>query len=77
LYVTDKESLDVWVNGKKVETESTFADEGTSILFPLEEEDKGQETGKACIRTISSGNKKEGIVFCLLVDDQEIPGTLE
>ena len=77
LFFPEKETLDIWVNGKKVETESTFADEGTSMVFPLDGGDNSQEGAKACIRTISSGNKREGIVFCLIVDDQEIPETLE
>jgi len=68
--------LDVWLNGVRVETESSFdeSEEGTSMQFPL---DSTSGATKACIRTVSSGNKREGIVHSLIIDDQEIPESLE
>ena len=62
----EKESLDIWVNGQKAETTHEFTDEGTEMQFMVNEEHR------ACIRTISSGNKKEGIVYSLFVDGNEI-----
>lgn len=66
-FISEKESLDIWVNGLKAETTHEFADEGTEMHFFL---DKKQN---ACIKTISSGNKKEGIVYSLIVNGIEIP----
>ena len=68
----EKESLDVWVDGVKVETESVFDDEGTEIQFPICSR-KEEEAILAHIRIVSSGNKREGIVYCLLLDGQEVP----
>ncbi|CAG2115272.1 unnamed protein product [Medioppia subpectinata] len=62
----EKETLDIWVNGVKAETNHEFADEGTEMHFLIESQHK------ACIKTISSGNKKEGIVYSLIVNDKEI-----
>lgn len=66
--LTEKDSLDIWVNGEKVESTNEFAEEGTEMHFLL----KGEEHG-AFIKTISSGNKKEGIIYSLIVNGKEIP----
>ena len=63
----EKDTLDVWVNGEKAMATHEFAEEGTEIHFVL----KNQIN--AIIKTISSGNKKEGIVYVLIVNNQEIP----
>ncbi|XP_054162280.1 fas apoptotic inhibitory molecule 1-like [Oppia nitens] len=62
----EKETLDIWVNGSKAESNHEFADEGTEMHFLID----GQH--KAVVKTISSGNKKEGIVYSLIVNDKEI-----
>ena len=67
----EKESLDIWVNGLKAETTHEFTDEGTEMQFEINGEHK------ASIRTISSGNKKEGIVYALVIDDKEIKESFE
>ena len=72
----DKESLEVWVDGAKVETECVFAEEGTEIHFPLDPSSgksvtEGQSVAQ--IRTLSSGNVHQGIVFCLILDGQQVP----
>ena len=64
--VLEKETLDIWVNGMKAETTHEFTDEGTEMQFTINGEHM------ACIRTISSGNKKEGIVYSLFVGGKEI-----
>lgn len=66
--ITEKDSLDVWVNGKRMETRADFVEDGTEIQFDLS--DNGTVAG---IRTVSSGNKKEGIMYTLFVDGQKIP----
>lgn len=67
----EKESLDIWVNGLKAETTHEFTDNGTEMQFVINGEHKGS------IRTVSSGNKKEGIVYSLIIDDKEINESLE
>ncbi|CAG2171708.1 unnamed protein product [Oppiella nova] len=62
----EKETLDIWVNGVKADTNHEFADEGTEMHFIVDDDHK------ACIKTISSGNKKEGIVYSLIVNGKEI-----
>lgn len=69
----EKGTLDIWVNGKKMDTSGEFCDDGTMITFELE----GVEGHRACIRTISSGNKKEGLIYSLIVDDGEVPESFE
>ena len=69
--LSEKESLDIWVNGSKAETTHEFADEGTEMQFTISGEHN------ACIRTVSSGNKKEGIVYSLIIDGKEIKESYE
>ena len=68
--VLEKDTLDVWVNGKKAETAGEFADEGTETHFTI----KGQP---AFIRAESSGNRRKGMVQKLFVQDTEVPEYLE
>lgn len=51
----------MWVNGKLVEVESSFIDDGTEMKFELED---GVE---AAIRAFSDGDKKKGILQQLYV----------
>lgn len=69
LFISEKETLDIWVNGLKAETNHEFAEEGTEMHFLINKQN-------ACIKTISSGNKKEGIVYSLLVNGIEVPESL-
>ncbi|XP_014707483.1 fas apoptotic inhibitory molecule 1 isoform X2 [Equus asinus] len=68
--VLEKDTMDVWCNGKKMETAGEFVDDGTETHFGL---------GKhACyIKAVSSGKRKEGIVHTLIVDNREIPEASE
>lgn len=67
--VLEKNTLDVWVNGKVVETMGEFVDDGTETHFEI------NGSHSAYIRATSSGNKKEGrgVVHTLFINDTEIP----
>ena len=70
----EKDSLDVWVDGRKVVTEGVFGEDGTEIQFPISTTTNEETVPDiAHIRTISSGNVREGIVYCLIMDGQEMP----
>jgi len=56
-----------------METRGEFAEDGTVINFEL----VGAEGHQTYIKTISSGNKKEGIIYSLILDDCEIPESFE
>ena len=63
--------MDIWVDGIKIETEAIFCEEGMEMQFEISD---GEETVRsASMRTISSGNERKGIVYCLIVDGQEVP----
>ncbi|KAK7482060.1 hypothetical protein BaRGS_00026644 [Batillaria attramentaria] len=65
--VLEKDTLDVWVNGKKVETTGEFVDDGTETHFEID------STHAGYIKATSSGRRKEGIVHQLFINDAEIP----
>ncbi|XP_027196759.2 fas apoptotic inhibitory molecule 1 [Dermatophagoides pteronyssinus] len=65
--VLEKDTLDVWVNGQKKETTNEFGDsEGTEITFDLTDEYNG------CIKTISSGDKRKGMIYVLEVNGKQV-----
>ncbi|XP_023220836.1 fas apoptotic inhibitory molecule 1-like [Centruroides sculpturatus] len=68
--VLEKDTLDVWVNGQKVDTAGEFVEDGTETHFSL-------GCHEAYIKAISSGKKKEGIIHVLIVDNMEIPESIE
>ncbi|CAH1772477.1 unnamed protein product [Owenia fusiformis] len=68
--VLEKDTLDVWVNGQRVESTGEFVDDGTETHFTL-----GNKS--AYIKAISSGNRREGLIHSLIVDDNEIPEAKE
>ena len=51
----EKDSLEVWVNGEKIETEAGFTDEGSEMTFELNEK-------QARIVAVTSGKRREGIL---------------
>jgi len=57
--VLEKDTLDIWVNGTKVEMAGEFTDEGTETHFAI-----GSQP--AYVRAVSSGNKRSGILHLLL-----------
>ncbi|KAK7092320.1 fas apoptotic inhibitory molecule 1-like [Littorina saxatilis] len=69
--VLEKDTLDVWVNGKKVETTGEFVDDGTETHFEID------PTHSAYIKAESSGRRKAGIVHSLFINDAEIPEATE
>ncbi|CAB3360996.1 Hypothetical predicted protein [Cloeon dipterum] len=68
--VLEKDTLDVWANGQRLVTEGVFVDEGSETHFMLGDH-------PAHIRASSSGNRREGIIHNLIVDDQVIPEAAE
>ncbi|XP_060631367.1 fas apoptotic inhibitory molecule 1 isoform X1 [Anolis sagrei] len=68
--VLEKDTMDVWCNGKKMETAGEFVEDGTETHFSI-----GKHS--CCIKAISSGKRREGILHMLIVDDGEIPEALE
>lgn len=70
--VLEKDTLDVWVNGKVVETTGEFTDDGTETHFAL-----GDTNRSAYIKAISSGKRRDGILHKLFIDEHEIPEAKE
>ena len=68
--VQEKDTLDIWVNGTKVEMAGEFTDEGTETHFAI-----GSQP--AFVRAVSSGKRREGIIHTLYVHDTEVPEYLE
>uniref|UniRef100_A0A1I7X8R9 PDZ domain-containing protein n=1 Tax=Heterorhabditis bacteriophora TaxID=37862 RepID=A0A1I7X8R9_HETBA len=64
--VLDKESVEVWVNGQKIDTAGEFVEDGTETHFEI-----GRHVCK--ITATSSGKKKTGVVHELYVDGQHVP----
>eukprot|EP00079_Xenopus_tropicalis_P019957 XP_012810305.1 PREDICTED: fas apoptotic inhibitory molecule 1 isoform X1 [Xenopus tropicalis] len=68
--VLEKDTMDVWCNGRNMETAGEFVDEGTETHFSI-----GNHS--CCIKAVSSGKRREGIIHTLIVDDREIPESTE
>ena len=68
--VLEKDTLDIWVNGTKVEMAGEFTDDGTETHFAI-----GSQP--AFVRAVSSGKRREGIIHSLHVHDTEVPEYLE
>ncbi|XP_039074144.1 fas apoptotic inhibitory molecule 1 isoform X2 [Hyaena hyaena] len=68
--VLEKDTMDVWCNGKRMETAGEFVDDGTETHFSVGNHD-------CYIKAVSSGKRKEGIIHSLIVDNREIPEILE
>ncbi|XP_066101578.1 fas apoptotic inhibitory molecule 1 isoform X1 [Saccopteryx bilineata] len=64
--VLDKNTMDVWCNGKIMKTEGEFVDDGVETHFHFGNHD-------CYIKAVSSGKPKEGIIHTLIVDNREIP----
>lgn len=60
----EKDSLSVWVNGEKVETEGEFTEMGTEMVFMLDETE-------ARIKA-ASAKKKEGVLHNLYINNEII-----
>ncbi|XP_002411712.3 fas apoptotic inhibitory molecule 1 isoform X1 [Ixodes scapularis] len=68
--VLEKETLDVYVNGTKVEVVSEFVEGGTEMHFQV-------GPCQAYITASSSGSKREGILHSLFMDGKQIPESAE
>ncbi|XP_076046176.1 fas apoptotic inhibitory molecule 1 [Oratosquilla oratoria] len=68
--VLEKDTLDVWVNGQCLDTAGEFVDDGTETHFDL----LGHPS---YIKAVSSGNRREGIIHTLIIDNNEIPEATE
>ncbi|KAK6619833.1 hypothetical protein RUM44_006232 [Polyplax serrata] len=68
--VLEKGNLDIWANGQKLDVASEFVEDGTETHFTLGE-------WPACIKAVTSGNRREGIIHHLLVNDQIVPERIE
>ncbi|VDL77803.1 unnamed protein product [Nippostrongylus brasiliensis] len=64
--VLDKETMEVWVNGSRIDTAGEFVADGTETHFEV-----GHHVCK--IRAASSGRKKIGVVHELYVNGEPIP----
>merc|ERR1711879_396661 len=68
--VLEKDKMEVWINGQKVEVAAEFVDEGTETHFTI-----GNQP--AHILNLSSGKRRTGILHKLIVDDNEVPEYFE
>ncbi|KAF7652724.1 hypothetical protein LDENG_00093440 [Lucifuga dentata] len=66
--VLEKDTMDVWCNGQRMDTTGEFVDNGAETTFTLGEHE-------CCIKAVSSGRKKSGIMHFLLLDGEKIPPT--
>ncbi|XP_014674855.1 PREDICTED: fas apoptotic inhibitory molecule 1-like [Priapulus caudatus] len=64
--VLEKDTLDVWCSGQKLDTTGEFVEDGTETHFSI-----GSHV--AYIKAVSSGKKREGIIHTLVVDGNEVP----
>ncbi|XP_046887505.1 fas apoptotic inhibitory molecule b [Hypomesus transpacificus] len=63
--VLEKDTMDIWCNGQKMETMGEFVDDGTETHFAIGEHE-------CFIKAISSGKKRGGIVHHLIVDGEKV-----
>ncbi|CAH1405840.1 unnamed protein product [Nezara viridula] len=68
--VLEKDTLDIWVDGAKVEATGEFVDGGTETHFQV-------GNTSAYIKAVSSCNKKEGLIYTLIYNEQIIPQETE
>ena len=64
--VLEKDTLDLWLNGQRVEADAEFAEDGTETCFDI-------SGHPAILKAISSGFHRAGINHVLFVDGKEIP----
>ncbi|KAG8191389.1 hypothetical protein JTE90_006131 [Oedothorax gibbosus] len=64
--VLEKDTLDVWINGEKVETAGEFVEGGSETHFAV-----GGRS--ACIRALSTGDRRRGMQHTLLLEGSPVP----
>nr|CRZ21880.1 Bm2747 [Brugia malayi] len=65
LEVNDKGTMDIWVNGQKMNTAGEFLEDGTKTHFEI-----GRNV--CYVKATSSGNKKLGFIYQLYINNNEI-----
>ncbi|KAK7791240.1 hypothetical protein R5R35_000972 [Gryllus longicercus] len=63
--VLERDTLDVWANGQKLETTGEFVEDGTETHFTLGDT-------PAYIKAVTSGKRREGLVHSLVVGETVI-----
>lgn len=63
--VLEKNTMDIWVNGKRLEAEPEFIENGTETNFEL-------NGAPVRLVTISSGHRRSGLIHALIVNNKEI-----
>ncbi|XP_067004137.1 fas apoptotic inhibitory molecule 1 [Anabrus simplex] len=63
--VLEKDTLDIWANGQKLETMGEFVEDGTETHFTLGDT-------PAYIKAVTSGKRREGILHNLIINDTVI-----
>ncbi|VDM14760.1 unnamed protein product [Wuchereria bancrofti] len=61
----DKGTMDIWVNGQKMNTAGEFLEDGTKTHFEI-----GHNI--CYVKATSSGNKKLGFIYQLYINNNEI-----
>ncbi|XP_075218106.1 fas apoptotic inhibitory molecule 1 [Lycorma delicatula] len=64
--VLEKDTLDIWANGQKLEATGEFVEDGTETHFHLGDI-------PAYIKAVTSCNKREGLIHSLIVQNEIIP----
>uniref|UniRef100_UPI00358F676C fas apoptotic inhibitory molecule 1-like n=1 Tax=Myxine glutinosa TaxID=7769 RepID=UPI00358F676C len=68
--VLEKDTMEIWCNGQKMETTGEFVDDGTETTFMVGDH-------RCSLKTVSSGRRREGILYSLLVDGKSIPDSIQ
>ncbi|KAA0192499.1 hypothetical protein HAZT_HAZT001899 [Hyalella azteca] len=68
--VLERDTLDVWLNGSKLDVAAEFVDGGTETHF-----DVCGQPAYICAR--SSGSRREGIIHALVVNGEQVPEAIE
>ncbi|KAM9696130.1 fas apoptotic inhibitory molecule 1-like isoform 2-T2 [Dama dama] len=68
--VLEKDTMDVWCNGKKMKTVGEFVDDGSENHFKIMSHD-------CYIKTVRSSKQNQGIIHSLIVGNREIPQIFE
>jgi len=64
--VLEKDTLDLWVNGQRIEADAEFTDDGTETVFDI-------SGHPAILKAVSTGFRRSGINHVLFVDGNEVP----
>jgi hypothetical protein len=63
--VLEKNTMDVWANGRRIDSEPEFVENGTETRFEL-------NGAPVRLVTISSGHRRSGLIHALIVNNKEI-----